>query len=1523
MLKVINKVSESYKNYLKTHFFFKDRNLRKSFEAELDSWNLIKGPYLEGRPVYKVGSDLCTILNEFFPGRYDFLQRLSNSLIGERKLYKHQENSIKHILAGQAKNFLLSAGTGSGKTESFLLPIIAELLKEHFNGTLNGGVRALILYPMNALANDQRERIGSYLEQLAKANLDFKFTFGRYTGETPEDIKDAYRNGKKAHENRLAGELVFRSEMRESPPNILLTNYSMLEYLLLRPDDSPFFDGTKANSWKFIVLDEAHLYKGAKGLEMSMLLARLKERIRRNNPEIKFNCIATSATIVGGLDKTKEAANFATNLFGERFELTDIIYGEKEKNKQQGSKKLKVSDYAELSRRLNEQPDEISGIELWNALSEDERSLELLNLLSEKQLPFEEVAKKIFPEIEGNHSLTTLETLIGLLVKAKNKNGIPLSSMRLHLFIRALEGAFFEADPIERIRLARGSDLEGVAQFEVALCKECGQHFFVGQKVKLKKQGNCFKLNEPNRDENSQDFGATFFRVLTDDSCEEAEERPLILCLKCGLVNENYSGCEHNLEYKRRVTIEETPKDRLDQVKRCGACGYSGGGKNPVRELVHGSDGPHAVIATAMFQALPQDRKKILAFADSRQQAAFFAWYLEDSYKSIQQRNLLFQAIKDSEGKVEFSLTSLKDRITAKIINSGAASENSDIDEISVLAWEMIYRELIGEETRNSLEGVGLAFWKFLLPKSFDETIKAWATKTKMAENAISELIRFSFQSLRQQKAIKLFTDSTQTIFEENLGLKGRMNELILGSPRSKKGERNAEIVSWDGKRSARFNFIKNIFQIYCQEFNAEELAKDFLRDIFATAQKHDETANINRDQCFFNEKNGVLLNPYWFRLVLINEKDTVFECERCSQLHFNNLLKVCQRHGCLGKLQPVYQEKLPPNHYRSLFQMDLPVRFNIEEHTAQLSSEKATEFQKDFQNGKINLLSCSTTFELGVDLGDLDAVFLRNVPPETANYIQRVGRAGRRSGMPGLAVTFCKRGSHDIFFFNSPEKIMAGEVSVPVLKILNDKLAIRHATAVILAEFFREIPEAFKTIESLIENTKPGFRKSLIEYLNKNAQKLEQFLQKIFPNEVKEKAGFENNYWFGKISDENSRICIVEEELKSDLENLEDVIQNASVNRDFKRAAWAENRRKTILKESLISFLSRKVVIPKYGFPVDVVELDTSLCENSDKVCLQRDLSIAISEFAPTSQLMANKNIWTSSGIKKVLEKEWPRKNYKFCKEDAIFLIWGNGENEPIMPCEHKIRTGKYIIPQFGFIAKEEQKSVKGSRPSRAFSLRPFYAGSTRNELEKRFYHSNGISIPLEFDEAGTMVVLCEGKKGTGFLICQNCGVGFSKPVTNHKKPSGKDCNGTLSRVSLGHEFVTNILKISLPAFINDIPLSDMGILHSVLYAFIEGAANLLDVPSGDLNGTVTGANGKYFLVIFDNVPGGAGIVEFISHPENFRKVLINAAHRVSGICGCGNDTSCYGCLRTFRNQFIHNQLNRGATKKIIEALI
>ena len=1378
------KIGQRYESYLKTSFFFKDPDLRGSFEAALQrEQTLLKGPYPEADRNFRKGSTAEALAKESFPeAAADVVPALIAS-----PLYVHQERAIRAV-HGRELNIVVATGTASGKTECFLYPILFELYRQHHAGELRQpGVRAMILYPMNALANDQRDRLGEINRKLRDAGSRFQPTFGQYIGQTPEDIRDRWRNAAWWAENRFPGELVFRKEMRRSPPHILLTNYSMLEYLLIRPHDSPLFDDGRSEYWQFIVLDEAHQYRGAKGMEMGMLIRRLKHRLRQGGRQRPFRCIATSATLSSGASQADSGtvAEFASELFGEPFSMPGIFFGEAES------------------------------------------------------------------------------------VEASASPG------RHHAFLRALEGAFLvHRDGVDEIVLNRkGDSSDGTAAkpLEIALCKECGEHYYVGRI-----QGG--RLREAIRDPSHPAFGVEYYLPR-----EDGEE---VLCRRCGAISRDVSACECGATV--RVAQCENHKDHADQLKKCVTCGYRRGGiGDPVQEIVHGSDGPNAVIATALHELLPESRRKVLAFADSRQEAAFFAWYAEDSYEKLRDRNLIFRAmIAEPIGKEGLSIGDLQSRLLLQWERAGLFKESDTRESRNRNVLTAILREAVTEERRLSLGGVGLVRWFVAMPDSFDSRQYMRLRPWRFDEEEARRLIGYLLDEFRLRLAMSLPPRPSP---DWSAVCPWPQQAYGIGPPGRRKGVRQ-----WGAPQSSLVSHFlcRLLADSGLSEREKQAAATELLDAVWKTLRRHRDDPILSRGKV-----NGTFrLNPVWLRIGLA-EPEATWECDTCATLSAHNIRGVCPRNGCPGELIRADQVRLRGNHYRTLYENTaLPPVLRAEEHTAQIASDKARRRQDDFKEGKIHLLSSSTTFEVGVDLGDLDAVFLRNVPPEPFNYTQRVGRAGR-TATQALAVTYCRRNPHDLYHYEDPEqRVIHGVVHPPRLRLTNEKIILRHMVATALSAFFRRDGARFKRVGGLIEDWRKPTATSALKAFCQSEDGLAVSLQEIVPEIMHDRIGLTSDDWIERVAGSDSRLAAVEAEVTSDYLDMERHRQDLFA--QHKGTNRVEARIRTIAKEPTLNFLSRKAVIPKYGFPVDVVELDTRP-ERQDRrdVALQRDLSQAIAEYAPGAKIVANKLEWESCGVKKIAGKEWPVRQYRY--DDArSFMQWNEGDPAALP------NARRYLIPEFGFVTPLFKRPKEPHRRAhRLYTTRPFFRGFGEDAQPEV---KTLCGVRMTKAQPGTLVILCEGRRQEGFFICRTCGAHLAKPKAQHDSPSGSRCRGTLRRFALGHELETDVMRLQFRG------LGGEWAAYSVAYATLLGAAETLDVPDTDLNVTIAGGStpSEPAIVLYDNVPGGAGLVAQLEQEVVFREVLAEAKQRVEGNCGC--DSSCYGCLRSYRNQFAHPHLDR-----------
>lgn len=983
--------------------------------------------------------------------------------------------------------------------------------------------------------------------------------------------------------------------------------------------------------------------------------------------------------------------------------------------------------------------------------------------------------------------------------------------------------------------------------------------------------------------------------------------------------------CEH----AKSILVEEQEgaKEREDQVPRCSVCGYRA--PDPVREVVHGTDGPHAVIATTLFQILPQKRRKVLAFADGRQQAAFFAWYLENSYKDILSRNLVLKIARSfSKYPVDgISLDTLADKAFHDYRDSFKEKESDDEPKIRKNIWRALYREFLTDEPRISLEGVGLLRWYIKWPEKFKVPDILFSPPWSLNEQEARDQIFILLDFMRMDRAVELQTADDVSLTWSDLDIQASQRCIRIGPPRRPRGRSNWPVRSWDGKTGKRAQFLtKLLMKKGLSKQDAVEKSLETLRAIWEAFRQSDESI-LSQHRFLLSVNDARRLNPDWWRVFPILNDDVLYQCNTCVRVQSVYVGGICTRYRCPGNVQKIRAKELEANHYRLLYEDNLPGMLRAEEHTAQIDKEKAREFQREFKAGKIHVLSSSTTFELGVDLGDLDVIFLRNVPPETFNYAQRVGRAGRRSGFPGFAITFCRRNPHDLYHYAKPdERILKGIIRPPVISLRNEKIIARHITATALSWFFRAFRSRFRSVEELFGDLEHASGVSnLFDFLQQHKTELEESLKNIVPPAMTNEVGLNDGGWLHRIVGKDSRFALAEAEISSDFRAVKRLQRDSAEREDYSTAKWAKRRAETIAGDDVLSFLSRKTIIPKYGFPVDVVELDAHRTKRTEsfEVSLQRDLSIAISEFAPTSKLVANKKEWTSYGVKKVAGKEWPRKFYRRCSKHNFFRSWNRGEVAPSERCCSSAEDGQYLVPQFGFITDRQKPKEPKRRSSRVFTTRPYFVGLTgSNPGEIDF---NGL-VKVTKSSPGQMVVLCEGRKGKGFHICPQCGAGFRERKNQHKTPYGENCSGTLEHVSLGHEFLTDVLQLK---FLLEPPpnnIDNVWFAYSLAYALLQGAAAVLEIPPNDLNTTVRYNSSDSAIppiTLYDNVPGGAGLVARLEEKDILHACLEAALERVSGSCGCGENDSCYGCLRSYRNQFAHQHLKRGPVMYYLKTLL
>ncbi|KIU18565.1 DEAD/DEAH box helicase [Mycolicibacterium llatzerense] len=1542
-------IKATYRRYLSSLLAVRDPKVDAALREAIDGTDMLdKGPYLEATPPYAPGKSARALISEGVLAP-SFADLASDALPLDRPLYVHQEQAVRKVADG--RNILVATGTGSGKTESFLFPILDSLVREREQGTLGPGVRALLLYPMNALANDQMKRLRSLL-----ANCP-DITFGRYTGETETDPRKARELFAELNidEPLLPNEILSRQEMRERPPHLLLTNYAMLEYLLLRPLDMDLFAIGDESKWRFLVVDEAHVYDGTQGAEIAMLLRRVRDRVA---PDGAIQCIATSAT-VGSDSDPSAVTRFASNLFGEDFAWDpnnsrnqDIVMARRvdaPTGPYWGP--LSAADYVALAAEsdvdaavlaaagkggwLRAEDSEMTAA---TALSH-EKSLALMrSTLANGPQTFSRVATATF----GNsvNSEAGLAAMVDLASSLKERDQTTPLSARYHLFLRATEGAFScLSSKGPHVQLARHSVCPETGceapVFEIGSCKRCGAVHVYGTPTpengaiylrprKAGSKGIWLVLGDHDglTDEDEE--------AVVDD-LDEVSADGAKLCTHCGVLAtadaQACGGCgAAEMRSVRKL------KQRGDEIAGCLVCGARGTGT--VRVFETGSDASGAVVTTALYQNLPVaddshgalspgEGRKLLAFSDSRQAAAYFAPYLGDSYARLQRRRLISQgmlAAHADEEPVGIEDVVFKTRAKATTVKHFPTRMTAQQSSRVVAPWVMA--EVLATDDRQSLEGLGL------ISVTLDRDPR-WPAPGPLLQLGLTEDEAWSFiqelvRTLRQQGAVTMPEDvaPNDEIFAPRLGpirVRGEAPEAIR------------KVLSWMPGRGTnrRVDYVRRVLAKLGSAADAEVLLKgvwEFLRRKETPVDWLTSSTESGLGQVY-------QIDHECLRLRWATGDAPVYQCGTCRRTAPFSVCGVCPALGCEGALEvfvppPLGQDR---DHYRTLYRSMNAVPMTAKEHTAQWVNTEAAAIQHQFVRGEINALSCSTTFELGVDVGELQAVMLRNMPPSTANYLQRAGRAGRRAGAAALVVTYAMRRSHDLTRFNEPEVMISGQVRAPYVPLDNERIDRRHAHSVAMAAFFRWL---FKTTgridrragEFFLEQDGNEPSVNLVNgFLSPVPTEVTEALQRVLPSGVAAELDLAGGGWATALVVHLEK---VREELAEDVKTMRELELKASADGKHTLAQRYQKVGNTLRERDLLGYLGNRNVLPKYGFPVDSVELRTDFGTGKSKgglLDLTRDLSQAIYEYAPGGEIVAGGSLWVSRGIYRLPGRDLQEYFYYICKRCGGFRY---GIESAEQSCQHCGQVADTVartvtVPEFGFVAAPDP-GKPGPRPPRRSWGGAVHVLAEPPEARTYTRQLSGGSIAVKAGPRGRLIALADGPSGMGFWVCDWCGHGSARVASPKKPPrhnhllKNQPCPGHQRLLDLGHTYETDLLSIDVNVFGAHAGQSTW---LSVMYAIVEAASELLEIARDDIGGSLTpvGAD-RWAITLFDAVPGGAGHV--LQVEANLERVLQLALRRVSD-CECGPETSCYGCLRSYQNQRDHDDLSRGAAASVLCRLI
>jgi superfamily II DNA/RNA helicase/very-short-patch-repair endonuclease len=1090
-----NQLISDYASYVQSFIHLRDPHISKKVYDSLTEGLLWPDPLIQLNPAFEPGAWIdemvadgtlhpeCSKIFRIKPEKSDE----GNPL----RLHRHQVDAIK--AAKSDANYVLTTGTGSGKSLAYIVPIVDHVLR---NGK-GKGIQAIVVYPMNALCNSQYGELEKFLcNGYPKGKEPVKFA--KYTGQESDDQKQ---------------------EIIADPPDIILTNYVMLELILTRPEENKSLVKA-AQGLRFLVLDELHTYRGRQGADIALLVRRVRNACKAE----KLQCVGTSATMAGPgsyEDQKIEVARVAQKLFGAEV-TSECVIGETLKR---STPEAGLSDpvfLQSLRGRVidtNNHPpaDHLSftqdPLSIWIentfGIAAEKESGRLIRS-KPRTISGEDGAAKALSELI-NVAVERCEEAIkeGLLAGYHCKNpdtGFPCFAFRLHQFISRGGNVYASLDKSDsRYITVYGQQFVPGDRSRILLplvfCRECGQEYYCvrssndGEENRRLFTGR--ELPEQLHDEESEagflyqneanpwgDDAQTIIEKLPVDWLEEAggmlrirkERRPYlpqaVIIDTEGQESEQgetyyYSKSPFRFCLNCGVSYDMRQRSDLGKLASLGTEGRSSA--TTILSL-------SAIRNLKKEETLDLKARKLLSFTDNRQDASLQSGHFNDFIEIGLIRSALYRAVSDA-GIDGISHDELTQKVFAALdLPKAFYAIDPDVRFLAEEETKKALRHVLGYRLYHdlrrgwrvmspNLEQCGLLEIRYASLKELSKAEEEWGNCHPALVGATQEtrytVAKVLLDFMRRSLAIKV--DYLDINFQERIQQQSNQRLKSPWAIDDKETMVSASIVYPRGKITGDFrgNIYLSPRSGYGQYLRRRETFPEFIQrlgtedtaviikqlfQILRVAGLVEEVAPPERD----DDAPGYQL-PGAALLWVAGD----------GAKPFHDLIRMPTLSEAGGRTNRFFVE-----FYKDIAQEGKGLEAH--EHTAQVDNETRQQREDAFKEGKLPILYCSPTMELGVDISTLNAVNMRNVPPTPANYAQRSGRAGR-SGQPALVFTYCTTGSpHDQYFFKRPELMVAGSVTPPRLELANEDLIKAHIQAVWLAETGQSLGKSLKDVLDL-----------------------------------------------------------------------------------------------------------------------------------------------------------------------------------------------------------------------------------------------------------------------------------------------------------------------------------------------------------------------------------------------------------------------------------------------------------------------
>jgi ATP-dependent helicase YprA (DUF1998 family) len=1600
--------------------------IRRQFAStDVREGALVREPVIEGAAPFEVeGRTFADCAGSLLHPKV--ISAISSESAGEYRFppdaqpYRHQIAAWEHLTAPDRRSVLVSSGTGSGKTECFLMPLLHDLASEADQAGRLRGVRAIALYPLNALIASQEERLRAWTSPFGD-----KVRFGLYNGLTPERPDRRHAQSQPRPEQVLD-----RATLRSDPPPILVTNVTMLEYMLVRRIDRPLIEASQGKL-RWIIIDEAHSYVGSSAAEIALMLRRVLLTFGVTADQVRF--VATSATIGGeGVDVTDELRRFLRDISGTEDRQVHVVLGKREQVLLPAPAPKSSLDRQDLANR-----DRVAASPAVQAfVREAERKpvplARAANLLSAVGQPLEDVIAAI-----GND---------------QDRQRGPLLPLRVHGFLRAVPGLWSCINPkcdgqpagwpYGAISVERTDNCATCRApvLEIMACGDCGEPYLDCEE----RDGQLkARYTPPPLDE----FAALREREFADDADTEGGDDDQ----KAAAIGSSYDAIRLSIGLSRMngardAHVEPMSGVRHDnstsathiypvyQAETCGACNAAATAKRdkllrPIRfgapylignaapVLLEGVE-PRKVETPGAYRP-PADGRQLLSFTDSRQGSARFAANLQTTSERAFVRAVIFHAVQGSMAAANAAdpeVASIQKEIATLegvVTNLGAnapgdlvemlKARKSDLahklqPNLSGIAWSDFRKNLAAlPEIHHWMSKVWgpregryrtdpLAFAEFLMLREFNRRPRRGNTPETMGLarlrfDAVDNLKTLPAELQAKGKTVNDWRDLLYVIIDsvvraqgairaswDDMHWVGSLRPLSTLLPPGRKSEARRELV-WpqiDKQKGLPSNLVLILEKALLLSHHKAEDRRDInnileaawlaLSPILSSRQQPGYALDFERARlapvtsawlCPVTRQvlpaTALGFSPYGHRDGLRTAGTPP------SAIHFPTLPACFPDADGLAMIRAWLSED---NQVRSL--REAAVWTNLHdrvalyspytraaEHSAQQPASRLRQFETEFKRGEINILNCSTTMEMGVDIGSVSAVMMTNVPPSLASYRQRVGRAGRRRQGFASSLTYTRDTPLDREAFRDPVGYLSRQTRAPQVRLDSRRIVQRHVNALLLARWFgRAGGEALKTRVGDFFGCPEIAGASRID-----ASPVQACIKWIeAASTFSQFHGDVARLTAGTILDRDQSLFMtaagVLSEVASNVAAEWELLQEQIASVDMKEGrASLEHQLKRLTRENLLKELVVRGYLPGHGLPTAVVpfvhEDKPGKDAGADGAAEQdeanqrrrsypsRTLDIAIRDYAPGSEVVVNGLVYRSAGV--TLNWQRPADNAQAREVQSLRTFWscpscGAADCTVVAPdfcpsCREELpeKAKRRFLEPTGFIVDMGEKPHADTDQVRYVEPEP----------EQIVTRNTGWQ-PLVNPELGRMRASADGlvffsSRGVGhkgYHVCLECGraepasevPNGARPLQDHKPLRGTRSNGAgycpgneksfkvTAALALGYEASTDVAELQ------PVGLEQEGAAWAAVAALREALCRHLGIETNEIGIAVRSARTPmgqrtHSLYLFDRAAGGAG---FSPGVVRWLAELLQEAAQILDCQEPGCTKGCSACVLT-----------------------